>query len=494
MSGKSTAKGSRPTNSRAHHTAWPRPSGCCWRVKAIVPAFGRSCRSSVYRFVSSTLRERRLELVGDIEMVCDHALVAAGDEDEMLDPRLACLVDHILQRRPVDDGQHLLRHRLGGGEESRAEAGHGKDSLAERIYHANDLSIPSTLAISYLPDQRSDRDRDAGLSVMSVLVTGGAGFIGGHMVLELADRGERVTVLDDLSTGFDWAVHPKAELVIGDIGDRVLLDRLMKTRKIRTVMHFAGSIVVPDSVADPLGYYLNNTVKSRELIAAAVANGVESFVFSSTSAVYGAPEKVPVTEETPLNPMSPYGASKAMTERMLTDSDAAYGLRSVVLRYFNVAGADPEGRAGQSTRGATHLLKVALEVATGRREHVAVFGTDYDTPDGTGIRDYIHVSDLVGAHAAALDHLRGGGESLLLNCGYGHGYSVLELLDAVQRVSGRPLDIRARARRAGDVPVMIAAADRIKQTLAWTPRFDDIETIVAHALSWEEQLQKKLAA
>jgi UDP-glucose 4-epimerase len=329
---------------------------------------------------------------------------------------------------------------------------------------------------------------------MSVLVTGGAGFIGGHMVLELADRGERVTVLDDLSTGFDWAVHPKAELVIGDIGDRVLLDRLMKSRKIQTVMHFAGSIVVPDSVADPLGYYLNNTVKSRELIAAAVANGVESFVFSSTSAVYGAPETVPVTEDTPLNPMSPYGASKAMTERMLADSDVAYGLRSVVLRYFNVAGADPEGRAGQSTRGATHLLKVALEAATGRREHVAVFGTDYDTPDGTGIRDYIHVSDLVGAHAAALDHLRGGGESLLLNCGYGHGYSVLELLDAVQRVSGRPLDIRARARRAGDVPVMIAAAERIKQTLSWTPRFDDIETIVAHALSWEEQLQKKIAA
>jgi UDP-glucose 4-epimerase len=329
---------------------------------------------------------------------------------------------------------------------------------------------------------------------MSVLVTGGAGFIGGHMVLELADRGERVTVLDDLSTGFDWAVHPKAELVIGDIGDRVLLDRLIKSRKVETVMHFAGSIVVPDSVADPLGYYLNNTVKSRELIAASVANGVESFVFSSTSAVYGAPETVPVTEDTPLNPMSPYGASKAMTERMLADSAAAYGLRSVVLRYFNVAGADPEGRAGQSTRGATHLLKVALEAATGRRDHVAVFGTDYDTPDGTGIRDYIHVSDLVGAHAAALDHLRGGGESLLLNCGYGPGYSVLELLDAVQRVSGRTLDIRARARRAGDVPVMIAAADRIKQTLAWTPRFDDIETIVAHALSWEEQLQKKLAA
>jgi len=329
---------------------------------------------------------------------------------------------------------------------------------------------------------------------MSVLVTGGAGFIGGHMVLELADRGERVTVLDDLSTGFDWAVAPAAELVIGDVGDRVLLDRLMRTRKVETVMHFAGSIVVPDSVADPLGYYLNNTVKSRELIAASVANGVKNLVFSSTSAVYGAPETVPVTEDTPLNPMSPYGASKAMTERMLADSDVAYGLRYVALRYFNVAGADPEGRGGQSTRGATHLLKVALEHATGKRDHVAVFGTDYDTPDGTGIRDYIHVSDLVGAHAVALDHLRNNGESLVLNCGYGHGYSVLELLDAVQRVSGRALDIRARARRAGDVPVMVAAADRIRQKLGWQPRYDDIETIVSHALAWEEQLQKKIAA
>jgi UDP-glucose 4-epimerase len=303
-----------------------------------------------------------------------------------------------------------------------------------------------------------------------------------------------VIVLDDLSTGFDWAVAPTAELVIGDVGDRVLVDRLIKTRAVDTVMHFAGSIVVPDSVADPLGYYLNNTVKSRELIAAAVASNVPNFVFSSTSAVYGAPEMVPVTEETPLNPMSPYGASKAMTERMLADASVAYPLRYVALRYFNVAGADPSGRAGQSTRGATHLLKVALEAATGKRDHVAVFGTDYDTPDGTGIRDYIHVSDLVAAHAVALDHLRRGGESLVLNCGYGHGYSVLEMLDAVQRVSGRTLDIRARARRAGDVPEMVAAADRIKQKLGWKPRYDDIETIVAHALAWEEQLLKKLAA
>ena len=329
---------------------------------------------------------------------------------------------------------------------------------------------------------------------MSVLVTGGGGFIGSHMVLELVGRGERVVVLDDLSTGFDWAVSPKAELVIGDIGDRVLLDRLMKSRKVDTVMHFAGSVVVPDSVADPLGYYLNNTVKSRELIAAAVTNGVENFVFSSTSAVYGIPAVVPVTEDMPLNPASPYGASKAMTERMLADAEVAYGLRSVALRYFNVAGADPEGRTGQSTRGATHILKVAIEAATGQRDHVAVFGTDYDTPDGTGIRDYIHVSDLVRAHSAALDHLRARGAGLVLNCGYGRGYSVLELLDAVQKVSGRTLDIRARSRRAGDVPVMIAAADKIHATLNWTPQYDDIETIVAHAFSWEQQLRKKLAA
>ncbi len=329
---------------------------------------------------------------------------------------------------------------------------------------------------------------------MSVLVTGGAGFIGGHMVLELVERGEHVIVLDDLSTGFEWAVAPQAELVIGDVGDRVLLDRLMRSRKVDTVLHFAGSVVVPNSVADPLGYYLNNTVKSRELIAAAVANGVENMVFSSTSAVYGVPEKVPVGEDAPLNPMSPYGASKAMTERMLTDCSAAYGLRSVALRYFNVAGADPQGRAGQSTRGATHILKVALEAATGARDHVAVYGTDYDTADGTGVRDYIHVNDLARAHSAALDYLRGGGESQILNCGYGHGYSVLELLDAVQRVSGRTLDIRARARRPGDVPVMIAQADRIHETLDWQPRHDDIETIVAHALAWEQQLKKKLAA
>jgi UDP-glucose 4-epimerase len=330
---------------------------------------------------------------------------------------------------------------------------------------------------------------------MSVLVTGGGGFIGSHMVYELVGRGERVVVLDDLSTGNEWAVAPEAELIVGDVGDRVLLDRVMKTRNVETVMHFAGSIVVPESVADPLGYYLNNTVKSRELIAAAVSNGVPNFVFSSTAAVYGVPEANPVSEDAVINPVSPYGWSKAMTERMLGDAATAYGLHSVVLRYFNVAGADPLSRTGQSTRGATHLLKVAVEAATGQREHVAVFGTDYDTPDGTGIRDFIHVSDLVGAHSAAVDYLRAGGEHIVLNAGYGRGYSVLEVLEAVQKVTGRPLDIRPRARRAGDMPIVVAAADRIRETLGFTPRYDDLDTIVTHALAWEEALiRRRLAA
>jgi UDP-glucose 4-epimerase len=329
---------------------------------------------------------------------------------------------------------------------------------------------------------------------MSVLVTGGGGYIGSHMVWHLIERGEKVVVLDDLSSGFDWAVAREAELFVGDIGDRVLLDRLTRTRGVETVMHFAGSVVVPESVADPLGYYLNNTVKSRDLIAASISNGVQNFVFSSTAAVYGVPESVPVAEDAALNPLSPYGASKQMTERMLADAGEAYGLRSVVLRYFNVAGADPEGRTGQSTRGAAHLLKAAIEAVTGQREHVAVFGADYDTPDGTGVRDFIHVSDLVAAHGAALDHLRNGGENLVLNCGYGRGHSVLEVLDAVQRVSGRALDIRPRARRAGDIPVMIAAVEKIRAALPWAPRYDDLEAMVSHALDWETKLIRRLAA
>ncbi|MGQ7791544.1 UDP-glucose 4-epimerase GalE [Faunimonas sp. B44] len=329
---------------------------------------------------------------------------------------------------------------------------------------------------------------------MSVLVTGGGGYIGSHMVWELVERGERVIVLDDLSTGFDWAVAPAAELIIGDVGDRVLLDRIFKTRAVDAVFHFAGSVVVPDSVADPLGYYLNNTVKSRELLAAAVSHRVHSFVFSSTAAVYGIPASVPVFETAPLDPLSPYGASKMMTERMLADAAAASDLRYVALRYFNVAGADPLQRTGQATRGATHLMKVAIEAATGQRDSVAVFGTDYDTSDGTGVRDFIHVTDLVKAHGAALDHLRGGGESMVLNCGYGRGYTVLEVLDAVQRIAGTSLDIRLRGRRAGDIPAMVAGADRIRSELGWTPQFDDLDTIVGHALAWERLLMRRLAA
>ncbi len=329
---------------------------------------------------------------------------------------------------------------------------------------------------------------------MSVLVTGGGGYIGSHMVWELVERGERIVVLDDLSTGFDWAVAPAAELIVGDVGDRVLLDRILKTRAVDAVFHFAGSVVVPDSVADPLGYYLNNTVKSRELLAAAVSHGVRSFVFSSTAAVYGIPASVPVFETAPLDPLSPYGASKMMTERMLSDAAAASDLRYVALRYFNVAGADPLQRTGQATRGATHLMKVAIEAATGQRDSVAVFGSDYDTSDGTGVRDFIHVTDLVKAHGAALDHLRRGGESMVLNCGYGRGYTVLEVLDAVQRVSGATLDIRMRGRRPGDIPAMVAGAERIRAELGWTPHFDDLDTIVEHALAWERLLMRRLAA
>lgn len=329
---------------------------------------------------------------------------------------------------------------------------------------------------------------------MSILVTGGAGYIGSHMVLDLVERGERVIVLDDLSTGFESAVAAPAELIVGDLGDRVLLDRILRTRDIETVIHFAGSVVVPESAADPLGYYLNNTVKTRELVAAAVANGVGQFIFSSTAAVYGLTDIMPVREDSPVNPLSPYGYSRAMGERMLADAAESHGMRYVALRYYNVAGADPKGRIGQSTRGATHLIKVAVEAATGQRDHVAVFGTDYDTPDGTGVRDFIHVSDLVSAHGAALDHLRANGTSRVLNCGYGGGHSVLEVLETVQKVSGRVIDVRARARRVGDVPVMVANADAIRRELGWTPNYANLTTIVEHAFRWEQRLAERIAA
>ncbi len=326
---------------------------------------------------------------------------------------------------------------------------------------------------------------------MTVLVTGGAGYIGSHTVLALSDRGEDVVVLDNLSTGFRSVIPEGVELVVGDIGDRALLDSVMDRYEVDAVIHFAGSIVVPDSVTDPLGYYLNNTVKTRELLAAAVAHAVPRFIFSSTAAVYGTPETVPVTEDAVLAPISPYGSSKLMTEWMLRDTAAAHPLNYVALRYFNVAGADPQGRAGQSTARATHLIKVAVEAVTGARDHVSIFGTDYDTPDGTGVRDYIHVSDLAAAHLAALDHLRAGEPGGVFNCGYGHGASVRQVLDTVQRVSGQRIDVREEARRAGDPASLVSDPSLLRQTLDWTPQLDDLAVIVEHALRWEQRLRQR---
>jgi len=329
---------------------------------------------------------------------------------------------------------------------------------------------------------------------MSVLVTGGAGYIGSHMVLGLLDRGEDVVVLDNLSTGFEWAVPSPARLVKGDVGDGALIATLIDRHKVEAVVHFAGSIVVPESVADPLGYYLNNTVKSRSLIEACVKAGVMRFIFSSTAAVYGIPATNPVFEDGRLDPISPYGTSKLMTEWMLRDCAAAYGLNYVALRYFNVAGADPGGRAGQSTERATHLIKVASQAALGQRERLDIFGRDYDTPDGTCIRDYIHVSDLIDAHLKALDHLRDGGGAGVFNCGYGRGSSVLEVIGAVERVVGHRLNVRDMPRRAGDPPMLVAGAKRVRSLLGWEPRHDDLDFIVKTALDWEKRLAKRNAA
>jgi UDP-glucose 4-epimerase len=326
---------------------------------------------------------------------------------------------------------------------------------------------------------------------MTVLVTGGCGYIGSHLVWALVDRGETVVVLDNLSTGFDWAIAPEVTLIQGDIGDAALLDRILSDKSIDAIVHFAGSIIVPESVTDPLKYYFNNTVKSRELIAAAVRNGVKNFVFSSTAAVYGNPEVIPVPEDVPLNPVSPYGSSKLMTEIMLRDTAAAHDFRYAALRYFNVAGADPRGRTGQSTKGATHLIKVACEAHLGLRPEMQVFGTDYDTPDGTGVRDYIHVSDLADAHVLALDHLRRNAVSLVANCGYGKGFSVREVLAAVERVTGAKLPVTYGPRRLGDAASIVARNERIHATLDWEPRYDDLETIVTHALSWEKALRTR---
>ena len=329
---------------------------------------------------------------------------------------------------------------------------------------------------------------------MTVLVTGGAGYIGSHMALALTDAKEEIIVLDNLSTGFWWAVPGQARLVEGDIGDEVLLDLIVGENPIDAIIHFAGSIVVPESVADPLGYYLNNTVKSRALIAAAVRHKVPHFIFSSTAAVYGNPPNNPVFESAAPAPVSPYGTSKLMTEFMLRDSQAAYGLNYVALRYFNVAGADPQGRSGQSTPRATHLIKVACQTALGQRGHMEVFGNDYETPDGTCLRDYIHVSDLIAAHMDALRYLRNGGESGIFNCGYGKGYSVLEVVKAVEKAVGHCFDVRVSARRPGDPAAIVAGAERVRSVLGWQPRYADLDFIVSSALSWEEKLARKNAA
>lgn len=330
------------------------------------------------------------------------------------------------------------------------------------------------------------------MAKLAVLVTGGAGYIGSHAVLALLDAGWPVVVIDDLSTGFDWAVPEGAAFAKGDIADGALVGRLIEEHRIGAIMHFAGSVIVPESVADPLKYYLNNTVKSRALIESAVAGGVGHFIFSSTAATYGIPDAVPVSEEARTEPINPYGWSKLMTERMLKDAAFAHPINHIALRYFNVAGADPKGRSGQSTKGATHLIKVAVEAATGKRAGVDVYGSDFDTPDGTGVRDYIHVSDLAAAHVRALERLIAEpGTSMTLNCGYGRGFSVLEVLDSVDRVTNMAIERRMAPRRAGDPPALIADNRRILDALGWSPARDDLDTIVADALAWERRLAER---
>ena len=328
-----------------------------------------------------------------------------------------------------------------------------------------------------------------------MLVTGGAGYIGSHAVLALQDAGWPVAVIDNLVTGFRFAVPEGVPFYQGDIADGELLARIFAEQGIGSgsgaIMHFAGSVVVPESVDDPLKYYDNNTARTRALIAAAVAAGVPHFIFSSTAATYGIPDMSPVIEDTPQRPINPYGWSKLMSERMLADVAAAHPMNYGALRYFNVAGADPAGRSGQSTEGATHLIKVAVEAALGKRSHVSVFGTDYDTSDGTGVRDYIHVTDLAAAHVLVLEALVAQPRrSLTMNCGYGHGFSVLEVLDAVDRVTNMTIDRRLEPRRAGDPDTLVAGNARIKATLPWQPRYDDLDTIVGHALAWERHLSE----
>lgn len=326
---------------------------------------------------------------------------------------------------------------------------------------------------------------------MTVLVTGGAGYIGSHMVLNLADAGEEVVVLDNLITGFDWAIDGRAQFIQGNAGDIDFVVSLIEKYRITEIIHFAGSIVVPESVTNPLKYYANNTATSRNLIEAAVKGGVKHFIFSSTAAVYGMTGLAPVIEDTPLNPMSPYGRSKLMTEWMLADVAAAHPLTFGVLRYFNVAGADPQKRSGQSTPLATHLIKVACQTALGQRQKMDIFGTDYETPDGTCVRDYIHVTDLIAAHALLLNHLRKGGDSTTLNCAYGQGYSVREVVETVRKVSGINFRADEGPRRPGDPASITATGQKVRALLGWVPKHDDLNEIVETAYAWERHLMTR---
>ncbi len=337
------------------------------------------------------------------------------------------------------------------------------------------------------PDRRQQSENGHKMNNGTILVTGGAGYIGSHVVKQLGERGERIVVLDNLIKGFREAVT-HGTLVVGDTGDRDLVSRLLTEHGVDTIMHFAAHTIVPESVADPLKYYGNNTCNTRNLLECAQDAGVKHFIFSSTAAVYGMPSTERVSEDTPTAPINPYGTSKLMSEWMLRDLAAISDLRHVSLRYFNVAGSDPAGRIGQSTPGATLLTKVAVETVVGKRPHVSIFGTDYPTPDGTGVRDYIHVSDLADAHVRALDYLRAGGDSTTLNCGYGHGYSVREILAMVREVSGVDFPVREEGRRPGDPAVLVAAADRIREVLGWEPKYDDLRLIVETALNWERKL------